>query len=76
MGKLHGVVLQPQFRAGALPIMVKPSTLVSFMAAAGVALFGATAAQAQVIKIDGSSTVYPLPKQLLKISRSQRTPSR
>ena len=40
--------------------MFKQSTLVSFMAAAGVALFGAQAAQAQVVKIDGSSTVYPI----------------
>ena len=40
--------------------MFKQSTIVSFMAAAGVALFGAQAAQAQVIKIDGSSTVYPI----------------
>ena len=41
--------------------MIKQSTLVSFMAAAGVALFGAQAAQAQqIVKIDGSSTVYPL----------------
>ena len=40
--------------------MIKQSTFVSFMAAAGVALFGAQAAQAQVIKIDGSSTVYPI----------------
>ena len=40
--------------------MFKQSTFVSFMAAAGVALFGAQAAQAQVIKIDGSSTVYPI----------------
>ena len=28
--------------------------------AAGAVLFGAHAAQAQVIKIDGSSTVYPI----------------
>jgi len=40
--------------------MFKQSTFVSFMAAAGVVLFGAQAAQAQVIKIDGSSTVYPI----------------
>ena len=41
--------------------MIKQSTLVSFMAAAGVALFGAQAAQAQqIVKIDGSSTVYPI----------------
>lgn len=40
--------------------MFKQSTLVSFMAAAGVALFGTQAAQAQVVKIDGSSTVYPI----------------
>lgn len=43
--------------------MFKQSTLVSFMAAAGLALFGAqaaVAAQSEVIKIDGSSTVYPI----------------
>lgn len=40
--------------------MFKQSTVVSFMAAAGIALFGAQAAQAQVVKIDGSSTVYPI----------------
>ncbi len=41
--------------------MIKRSTLVSFMAAAGVALFGAQAANAQqIVKIDGSSTVYPI----------------
>jgi phosphate transport system substrate-binding protein len=36
------------------------SKLVSALAVAGVALFGAQSAQAQVIKIDGSSTVYPI----------------
>ena len=35
------------------------SKLVSALAVAGVALIGAQSAQAQVIKIDGSSTVYP-----------------
>ena len=40
--------------------MFKHSKLVSALAVAGVALFGAQAAQAQVIKIDGSSTVYPI----------------
>jgi phosphate transport system substrate-binding protein len=40
--------------------MFKQSTLVSFMAAAAVALLGTPAAHAQVIKIDGSSTVYPI----------------
>jgi phosphate transport system substrate-binding protein len=40
--------------------MFKYSKLVSALAVAGVALFGAQAAQAQVIKIDGSSTVYPI----------------
>ena len=40
--------------------MFKQSKLVSALAIAGVALFGAQAAQAQVIKIDGSSTVYPI----------------
>lgn len=40
--------------------MFKQSKLVSALAVAGVALFGAQAAQAQVIKIDGSSTVYPI----------------
>ncbi len=34
--------------------------LVSALSIAGLALFGAQAAQAQVIKIDGSSTVYPI----------------
>ncbi|HLO62021.1 MAG TPA: PstS family phosphate ABC transporter substrate-binding protein [Azonexus sp.] len=36
------------------------SKLVSALAVAGVAMLGAQAAQAQVIKIDGSSTVYPI----------------
>ena len=36
------------------------SKLVSALAVAGVALIGAQSAQAQVIKIDGSSTVYPI----------------
>jgi phosphate transport system substrate-binding protein len=40
--------------------MFKQSKLVSALAVAGVALFGAQSAQAQVIKIDGSSTVYPI----------------
>ncbi len=40
--------------------MFKQSKLVSALAVAGIALFGAQAAQAQVIKIDGSSTVYPI----------------
>jgi phosphate transport system substrate-binding protein len=41
--------------------MFKQSTLVPFMAAAAVALFGSQAAQAQqIIKVDGSSTVYPI----------------
>ncbi len=40
--------------------MFKQSKLFSALAVAGVALFGAQAAQAQVIKIDGSSTVYPI----------------
>lgn len=34
--------------------------LVSALSIAGIALFGAQAAHAQVIKIDGSSTVYPI----------------
>ncbi|KXB29506.1 protein sphX [Dechloromonas denitrificans] len=40
--------------------MFKHSKLVSALAVAGVALFGAQAAQAQIVKIDGSSTVYPI----------------
>jgi phosphate transport system substrate-binding protein len=40
--------------------MFKQSKLVSLLAVAGMALFGANAAHAQVIKIDGSSTVYPI----------------
>ena len=40
--------------------MFKQSKLVSALAVAGVALFGASAAQAQIVKIDGSSTVYPI----------------
>ena len=40
--------------------MFKQSKLVSALALAGVALFGAQAVQAQVVKIDGSSTVYPI----------------
>jgi phosphate transport system substrate-binding protein len=40
--------------------MFNYSKLFSALAVAGVALFGAQAVQAQVIKIDGSSTVYPI----------------
>ncbi len=41
--------------------MFKQSKLVSALAVAGVALFGAQAAMAQqIVKIDGSSTVYPI----------------
>ena len=40
--------------------MFKQSKLVSALAVAGIALFGASAAQAQIVKIDGSSTVYPI----------------
>lgn len=40
--------------------MLKYSKLVSALAVAGVALVGAQSAMAQVIKIDGSSTVYPI----------------
>ena len=40
--------------------MFKQSKLASALALAGVALFGAQAAHAQVVKIDGSSTVYPI----------------
>jgi phosphate transport system substrate-binding protein len=40
--------------------MFKQSKLVSALAVAGVAFFGAQAAQAEIVKIDGSSTVYPI----------------
>ncbi len=40
--------------------MFKQSKLVSALAVAGVALFGASAAHAQIVKVDGSSTVYPI----------------
>ncbi|MDR1996678.1 PstS family phosphate ABC transporter substrate-binding protein [Azonexus sp.] len=40
--------------------MFKASQLVSTFAVAGLTLFGAQAAHAQVVKIDGSSTVYPI----------------
>ena len=40
--------------------MFKQSKLVSAFALAGMALFGAQAAHAQIVKIDGSSTVYPI----------------
>lgn len=40
--------------------MFKQSKLVSALAVAGVAFFGAQAAHAQIVKIDGSSTVYPI----------------
>ena len=40
--------------------MFKQSKLVSALAVAGVALFGASAALADVVKVDGSSTVYPI----------------
>lgn len=40
--------------------MFKQSKIVSTLAVAGIALFGAQAAQAQIVKIDGSSTVYPI----------------
>jgi phosphate transport system substrate-binding protein len=37
--------------------MFKQSKIVSALAVAGIALFGAQAAQADVVKVDGSSTV-------------------
>lgn len=40
--------------------MSQYSKLVSALAVAGVALIGTQSAQAQVIKVDGSSTVYPI----------------
>ena len=40
--------------------MSRKQNLVSTLAVAGVALFGAQAVQAQVVKVDGSSTVYPI----------------
>lgn len=40
--------------------MFRQSKLFSALAVAGIALFGASAAQAQIVKIDGSSTVYPI----------------
>ncbi len=40
--------------------MFKQSKLVSALAVAGIALFGAQAAHAQIVKVDGSSTVYPI----------------
>ena len=40
--------------------MSKKTPLVSMLALAGVAVFASQAAHAQVIKIDGSSTVYPI----------------
>ena len=48
-------------------------TVARFLALAGVAFFGAQASQAQVIKIDGSSTVYPITElpDLLGVSPSE-----
>ena len=40
--------------------MFKQSKLVHALAVVGVALFGAQMAQADVVKVDGSSTVYPI----------------
>jgi phosphate transport system substrate-binding protein len=40
--------------------MFKQSKLVRALAVAGAALFGAQIAQADVVKVDGSSTVYPI----------------
>ena len=40
--------------------MFKQSKIISALAVAGIALFGAQAAHAQIVKIDGSSTVYPI----------------
>ncbi|MGB8545623.1 MAG: PstS family phosphate ABC transporter substrate-binding protein [Azonexus sp.] len=40
--------------------MFKQSKIISALAVAGIALFGAQAAQAQIVKVDGSSTVYPI----------------
>ena len=40
--------------------MFKQSKIFAALAIAGVAVFGATAAHAQIVKIDGSSTVYPI----------------
>ena len=40
--------------------MFKQSKLVSALAVAGIALFGASSAQAQIVQVDGSSAVYPI----------------
>ena len=40
--------------------MFKQSQLVRVLAVSGAALFGAQMAQADVVKVDGSSTVYPI----------------
>jgi phosphate transport system substrate-binding protein len=40
--------------------MFKQSKIIQALTVAGIALFGAQAAQAQIVKIDGSSTVYPI----------------
>ena len=40
--------------------MFKQSRLISALVVAGVALASAPAARAGIIKIDGSSTVYPI----------------
>ena len=48
--------------------MIKQSTLVTFMAAAGIALLGAQAAHADIVKVDGSSTVHQPEKHLPQAS--------
>jgi phosphate transport system substrate-binding protein len=40
--------------------MFKQSKTIAALAVAGIAVFGAATAHAQIVKIDGSSTVYPI----------------
>ena len=54
--------------------MFKQSKLVSVLAVAGIALFGAQAAQAQVVKIDGSSTVYPITEAVAEVGTVEKQP--
>ena len=47
--------------------MFKQSRLISALAVAGLALVGSHAARAEIIKIDGSSTVYPITEAVAEL---------
>ena len=49
--------------------MFKQSRLISALIVTGVALASSQAARAEIIKIDGSSTVYPITEAVPRTSR-------